>query len=225
MKNKKILILIAVVITIVIILTTILLVKRENNTTIKKENTTAEQRNTWNDFLNANPYLSQILEFNETEYISDNDLIKFAITSENVETEYIDAEEIEQNPVLTYGEGYKKSKKNINEYLKNFLGKEELAYNFVETYLEEDKYLLVDNNYIYFTKIDLPEKIYIAVKYEEKEGNFEVEIYEYDVTDETREELKTMLETGIANDNAKSKYALTGQNENGNIKLNSKICL
>lgn len=225
MKNKKIVILFIIVIIICIIGIIFFAFKKEekNNIVTINAETTVEQRTEWNNFLNSNPYLAQIE--NITEYISEQDLIKLAITSENVETEYIDAEEIEQNPVLTYGEGYKKSKKNINEYLKNFLGKEELAYNFVETYLEEDKYLLVDNNYIYFTKIDLPEKIYIAVKYEEKEGNFEVEIYEYDVTDETREELKTMLETGIANDNAKSKYALTGQNENGNIKLNSKICL
>lgn len=227
MKNKKIFILIAVVITIAIILTTILLVKRENNTTIKKENTTAEQRNTWNDFLNANPYLSQILEFNETEYISDNDLIKFAITSENVETEYIVTEEINKNSLLSLGDGYKKSKSNIKKYLKEILNIDEIAYNFVETYVEEDNYLFVEQEYVYFTNIELQEKIYLAIEYGEKNEKYEVKIYEYDVIDENRELLNEMLETGEINNSVKTsnQYILTGQIKNGNISINAKTSL
>lgn len=227
MKNKKIFILIAVVIAIAIILTTILLVKRENNTTIKNENTTAEQRNIWNDFLNANPYLSQILEFNETKYISDNDLIKFAITSKSIETEYIVTEEINKNSLLSLGDGYKKSKSNINKYLKEILNIDEIEYNFIETYVEEDNYLLVEEEYVYYTNVELPEKIYLAVEYGEKKGKYEVKIYEYNVTDENREILNEMLETGEINNNVKpsNKYILTGQIKNENISINTKTSL
>ena len=62
-------------------------------------------------------------------------------------------EEIQENPSLTLGDGYKKSKNNINKYIKNLLGKEEIAYNFVDTYAEEDNYLLIGEDYVYFTVI------------------------------------------------------------------------
>lgn len=227
MKNKKIFILIVVVIIIAIIAITLLLIKREKNTTIKNENTTVEQRNTWNNFLNSNSYLSQISSFSESKYILDNDLLKLAVTSENIPIEYIVTEEIDANPLLSLGDGYKKSKNNINNYLKETLNIDELAYNFVETYAEEDNYILIDEEYVYFTKMELQEKIYIAVKYEEQKEKYEVQIYEYNITDENSEILNKMLQTGKINDNIKisNKYILTGQIKNGNISINTKTSL
>lgn len=160
-----------------------------------------------------------------SEYTADSDLIKLAITSEDVETEYIVTEEIENNPTFTLGDGYKKSKSKINEYLKNILGTEEIAYNFVETYVEEDNYLIINGDYVYFTKIKIPEKIYVAVKYEEENENFQVQIYEYDVSNENQEELINTLETGNINKNITNKYIITGKIENGNIKINTKTSL
>lgn len=226
MKNKKsIFIIIAILIIICAIIATIIFGNKEDNNQelVKTAETTIEQRTLWNDFLNSNPYLSQI--DNISEYIDGTNLIKLAITSNNVETERIVTEEIQENPSLTLGDGYKKSKKNINEYMKNLLGKEDIKYNFVETYAEEDNYLLIGEDYVYFTKIELPEKIYIAVKYEEKKGKYEVQIYEYEVTELNRENLMSMLETGNINEEITitSRYVLTGKIENEKIKIDTKI--
>ena len=226
MKNKKsIFIIIAILIIICGIIATIIFGNLEDNNQeiVKTAQTTIEQRTLWNDFLNSNPYLSQI--DNISEYIDVTDLIKLAITSDNVETERIVTEEIQKHPSLTLGDGYKKSKSNTNEYVKNLLGKEDIAYNFVDTYVEEDNYLIIGEDYVYFTKIELPEKIYIAVKYKEEKGKYEIQIYEYDVTDANEESLTLMLETGNINEKItiNNRYILTGQIENENIVINTKI--
>ena len=226
MKNKKgIFIIIAILIIICAVIATMIFKGRGNNNQelVKSAETTTEQRTLWNDFLNANPYLSHI--DNIDEYIDGTDLIKLAITSDNVETERIVTEEIQINPSLTLGDGYKKSKNNINRYMENIFGKEEIAYNFVDTYVEEDNYLIIGEDYVYFTKIELSEKVYIAVKYEEKKGKYEVQIYEYDVTELNRESLVSMLETGNINEEITitNRYVLKGKIENEKIRIDSKI--
>lgn len=228
MKNKKSIIIIISILIIIITIATILIIKKAGNNNqklVKTAETSIEQRTLWDNFLNSNPYLSQIE--NISEYINDTDLIKLAITSDNVETERIVTEEIQKRHSLSLGDGYKKSKNNINQFLKEILNQENIAYNFVDTYVEEDNYLIIGEDYVYFTKIGLPEKIYIAVKYEEKNGKYEVQIYEYNVTEANRENLKSMLETGNINKEIAitSKYIFTGQIESEKIKIDTKTSL
>lgn len=227
MKNKKSIILIVAILIIIGIIATVIIINKQKNKEkplMDFASTSVEQRKAWNDFLNSNQYLSQIRTI---PYIEETDLIKLAITSDNVETERIVTEEIEQNELLSLGDGYKKSKNNINEYLKKLLGKEEMPYSFVETYVEEDNYLIIGEEYVYYTKIELPEKMYIAVTYEIENNNYEVQIYEYDVTEVNKESLTKMLETGDIDEKIAitSRYILTGQIENGNIKISSKTNL
>ena len=226
MKNKKIIFIIIAILIIIFAFISVIVVKNIVNNKqelVKTAETTKEQRIFWNNFLNSNSYLSQI--DNIEEYIDGTDLIKLAITSDNVETEGIITEEIQKNPSLALGDGYKKSKSNINKYILNLFGKEDIAYNFIDTYVEEDNYLIIGEDYIYFTKIELPEKMYIAVKYEEKNGNYEVQIYEYDVTELNKESLEAMLATGNINEKItiNNRYILTGQIENEKIKIETKI--
>jgi len=228
MKKKSIFLIIGLVTIIVVSVIIGLIIKNmqknKKETVVALANTSVEQRKVWNEFLNMNPYLSQI---NMDSYLKDVDLIKLAITSDNVEIENIVTEEIEERPLLSMGDGYKKSINNINEYLKSFLGVEEVAYNFVETYVEEDNYLIIGEEYVYFTKIELPEKIYIAINYKNENNKYEVEIYEYNVTESNKEILIKMLETGeiIGEIETSNKYVLTGQIENQNIKISSKKSL
>ena len=222
-KKKSIILIIAILILIGIVATVIILNKQKNKEIpfIDFATTTMEQRNLWNNFMNSEPYLSQITTI---PYVEETALIKLAITSNNVEIERIVTEEIQKNELLSLGDGYKKSKSNINEYLNNLLGQEKLEYNFAETYVEEDNYLIIDEEYVYFTKIELPERIYIAVTYKESNNNYEVQIYEYDVTEENRNSLIEMLETGKINKEIEinKRYILTGQITNNNIKITSK---
>lgn len=226
-KKKRIFIIIAILIIICAIIATIVVknVVNNNEAILKMAETTVEKRKLWNDFLNENPYLSQIETI--SEFVLDADLIKLAITSDNVETERIVTEEIQKNPSLTLGDGYKKSKNNINNYVKNLFGETNIEYNFVDTYAKKDNYLLIGEDYVYYTKLELPEKIYIAVKNKEKKEKYEVQIYEYDVTDENKEDLMSMLETGNINEKIEitSRYILTGQIENENIKIDTKTSL
>lgn len=228
MKNKKgIFIIIAILLIICVIIATVIFrnIGNNNQELVSVAETTQKERTLWNNLLNSNPYLSQI--DNISQYIDGTDLIKLAITSDNVETERIVTEEIQKNPSLTLGDGYKKSKNNIDNYAKKFLGETNIGYNFVDTYAEEDNYLLIGEDYVYFTKIKLPEKIYIAVRYEEKNGKYEIQIYEYDVTEANRKSLTSMLETGNINEEIEitSRYILTGQIENENIKIHTKTSL
>ncbi len=228
MKNKKnIFVIIAILIIIFAIIATIIVnnIGNNNEGLVNIAETTIEERTLWNDFLNSNPYLSQIETI--SEYIDETDLIKLALTSDNVEIERIVTEEIEKNPLLTLGEGYKKSRENINKYLSNILSKEDLSYNFIDTYVEEDNYLLIGEDYIYYTKIEIPEKIYIAVNYKEENKNYEVQIYEYDVTEKNKAILTSMIETGDINRKVKTinKYTLVGNVENDNIKITGKTSL
>ena len=222
-KNKTIILVIAILIVIGVIATAIILNKQKDKGIpfVDFATTTMEQRNLWNSFMNSEPYLSQI---STITYIEETDLIKLAIRSNNIETERIVTEEIEKNELLSLGDGYKKSKNSINEYLKNLLGQEKIEYNFAETYVEEDNYLIIDEEYVYFTKIELPEKVYIAVTYEVKDNIYEVQIYEYDVTEQNRNSLAKMIETGEINKEItiSKRYILTGEIINNNIKITTK---
>ena len=114
MKNKKIIFIIIARLIIICAIVAIVIVKTIGNNKQKLvtvAETTQEQRKLWNNFLNSNSYLSQIE--NISEYIDVTDLIKIAITSDNVETERIVTEEIQENPSLTLGDGYKKSKNKV----------------------------------------------------------------------------------------------------------------
>lgn len=230
MINKKniILLIVLIVLIIITIIFANLLNKEEKEPeieNIQRGATTLEQRNLWNEFLNENPYLSQITEI-ITEHImmSETDLLKIALTTENVPTERIVKEEIQNNYMLTEGEGYKKSKSKIDEYLLQILGLEELRYNFVDTFAENGKYIIIDDDYVYFTEIDVPEKIYIAKSYGTEGTNYEVEIYEYNVTSENVSTLKNMLATGNIDNtvNVYNKYILSGEMVDNNIKINTK---
>lgn len=227
MKNKKNIFILIAIIVIISAIVTILLLKNKQKDSEKEviitAETTEQQRMLWNDFLVYNPYLSQI---DEVQFFwNETDIIKLAITCDGVETQRIVTEEIQANNTLTLGDGYKKSKNNINEYAKKIIGKEEIAYNFVDTYVEENNYLMIGEEYVYFTKINIPEKIYIAVKYKEENSNYEVEIYEYNVTQENKQTLMEMLKSGQINEQIQTanKYILTGQIENGNIRIATKI--
>lgn len=230
MINKKniILIIVLIVLIIITIIFVNLLNKKEKEPeieSIKREATTLEQRNLWNDFLNENPYLSQITEINEQHVMMlDTDLLKVALTTENIPTERIVKEEIQNNYMLTEGEGYKRSKSKIEEYLLQILGLEELKYNFVDTFVENGEYLIISADYVYFTEIDVPEKIYIAKSYGTEGTNYEVEIYEYNVTSENVSTLKNMLATGNIDNtvNVDNKYILSGEMVDDNIKINTK---
>ena len=223
-KKKSIILIIAILIIVIGTIATLVIINKQKNKEkplMDFASTSVEQRKVWNSFLNSNPYLSQITTI---PYIEETDLIKLAITSDNIETESSVTEEIERNELLSLGDGYKKSKSNINEYLKNLLGQEEVEYNFVDTHVEEDNYLIIDDEYVYFTKIELPEKMYIAVTYEIKDNNYEVQIYEYNITETNKEALTKMIETGEINKEIElnSRYILTGQIENNNIEINTK---
>lgn len=228
-KKKSIFVIIAILMIISAIVVAVIMreIKQKEQELLKIAETTEEQRILWNDFFVSNSYLSQIEDISDIVYISDTDLIKLAITSDNVEIERIVTEEIEKNDLLSLGDGYKKSKENINKYLKNIFGKENIEYNFVDTYAERYNYLLIENEYVYFTKIEVPEKIYIAVRYKEKNTNYEVQIYEYDVTEANKEILTDMIKTGNINESIEiaNRYIITGQVENNNIKIITKTTL
>lgn len=233
MKNKKtktiILILIILAIAVVAIFW---LLQGKNNKDNKIDNkelvdevtTTIEERNLWNTFLKQNPYLSAIGTIEEDKYILETDLIKLAITSENVPLDYINAEEIEENPVFSIGDGFKKSQEEIDIYLEKILGKKGIAYNFVDTYVEEDNYLIVGDEFVYFTKLNLPEKIYILVNLEQEEDICTAEIYEYDYTEKNKEKLDEMLETGKIDKkiNLSNKYTIKCRQYTDSIYILSK---
>lgn len=225
MKNKKIFIIliIAVVIIIAMVACIKLLSNKKEIDSGKQEiisNTTLEERIMWSEFLKRNPYISEI-EIPENSYLDDTMLVKLAISSKDVETEYINTEDIEKNPVFTAGEGYKKSQKEINAYLEKNFNKAKISYNFIDTYIKDDEYLIIDEDYVYYTNLKLKDKEYILANLE-KNGNFKAEIYEYEINDENRNEIEKMLETGVINTKIKTSktYTITAIIDN-----NNNICI
>ena len=227
-KRNKILI---VVLIILLIVTGILFFKilKNNkkddsiNENLTVATTTSEERKLWSDFLKSNPYISEI-EMDENLPISDTDLIKLAITSEKVKTEYIVTDEIIKEPNLSKGEGYKKSKENIERYIQETFNKNKIAYNFAETYVEGEEYLILNEEYVYFTEIDLKEKEYILMIWEQEGNAFEAIVYEYEINDSNRSEIEKMLENGNINQtiNKSKAYKLTGTINGNNICVITK---
>ena len=226
-KRNKILIMILIILIIITGILIFKIIKNDNVSTINNNltvaTTTLEERKVWNSFLKSNPYISEI-EMDEKLPISDTDLIKLAITSENVETEYIVTEEILIEPNLSKGEGYKKSKENIEKYVKQTFSKNNIAYNFAETYVDGEEYLIINEEYVYFTEIDLIEKEYILMVLEKEANAFEAIVYEYEINDSSRSEIEKMLESGNINQaiNKSNEYKLTGTINGNNICVLTK---
>lgn len=226
MNNRKKIILIIIMSIILIGLSIALfkLLKDENRSpsnTTGTIATTIEDRKKWNEFLKKNPYISEMGE----GFLDDTDITKTAISSEDVELEYITTEEIDEIPELSLGDGYKKSINNINKYVKKTFNIDEVSYNFVDTYIEGESYLLIGDEYVYFTKINFPEKEYILVNLNTEENNYEAEIYEYEINESNGTEVKEMLESGKINKdiNISKKYTIKGIMENEAICILNKI--
>lgn len=224
MKKKKIII---VMISIIIIAILILLIARlVQYMNIEKLDTSFEERTLWNDFLNENPYLSQISTIsNMTERngkeqeksLFDDDLIHLAITSSAIEKS-----ETQFNNIR----GYKVSRKSIKNYLDKLLTVEDVNYTRISTFVKEEDFLIIDYDYVYFSEIKLPKKMYIAKNYEiDSDGNYSVEINEYNVTEENKEDLDKALNEGIINKKVevRSQYILTGTvTDKNNIQIQTK---
>lgn len=224
-KTNKILIIILV---ILLIIAGVVCFKALDNEEQPREElttatTTVEEREVWSDFLKKNPYVSEI-EVAESLPLSDTDLIKLAITSEEVETEYVVTEEIIERPTLTQGEGYKKSKENVEEYIKKVFNINNISYNFIETYVEGEQYLILGEEYIYYTEIELSEKEYILMELKKDGNNFEALIYEYEVNENNRSAITEMLESGVTKTeiNKSKTYTITGTMSNEDICILTK---
>ena len=225
-KTNKILIIILSILIIIAIVVGIMIFSGNDN---EQDNgpeiasTTVEERKAWSKFLRANPYLSE-LEITEGYLLDDTDLIKLAISSEEIKTERIVTSEIQKTPTLSKGDGYKKSIESINKYIETRIANAKIAYNFVETYLEGEQYLLLGEEYVYYTKIDLPKREYIAMDLKKDGNNFEAKIYEYETNDENKNQVKEMLENGTINPEIqKSKtYTITGTMDNEDIRISTK---
>lgn len=187
--------------------------------------TSEEERVFWNDFLNASPYIGEVEDIYSMESLNDEtEILKIALMADDVNTEYIDGDDIAANFMLTIGDGYKKARKEIDKYLKSLLNIESFSYNFVDTYAEEDKYIMIGKEYVYFTKINVPEKIYIAMNYKIENEEYEVEIYEYIVTEENKKQLEEMLKTGEIPSNIEknNNYIIKGIRKENEIQITYK---
>lgn len=221
MNKTKIIIFIIIIISMCFAV--ILYLGNKNKDNIKIVSTTYDERILWNDILNDNKYLAEIDRLHKI-YKDITGLVKIALVSDKIKTEYINEEDIKANYFLTEGEGYKKSIQEISKYLEENFGQTSLEYNFVETYSENGNYLIMDENYVYFTKIDMPEKVYIAVDYNREGNDYVAKIYEYDITDDNQEVLNEMLETGNIDIriNRSNEYKIKGKIEDGKIKIHYK---
>lgn len=223
MKHKKIFILIILLILIlaIIFFTSRLFLK--NNIIIAT--TSEEERIFWDNVLKNSPYIGEIKNIYPIEMLNDRtEILKIALATDDVKIEYINEEDISKKFVLTEGDGYKKSKKEISKYLKSLLNMEKFQYNVVNTYSENGEYIIMDEEYVYFTKIKVPEKIYIAINYKAEDEKYEVEIYEYLVTEENRSELEEMLKTGEISSKIEknNNYKIRGTYQGDKIKINYK---
>lgn len=219
-KNKLIIIFLPVIIIILITVFTVISINNEEKTDF--EATDLSERILINDFLQRNPYIS-IMDNFEKGLVSDTDIVKAAIYSEDIELEYIVTEEIKQNEILATFEGYKKSIDNINKYAKNVFNRGNLELNFVDTYYNEDGYLLLNEEFVYFSEQKYPEKIYVAVRQKKQEDVLQVQIYEYTIN-ENIEKLENILQTGIIDESiaTSNKFGIQIQIENEKISIISK---
>lgn len=219
MNKKKIIILLIIIIAICFIIKLYF----NNKNKIQIATTSYEERILWNDILNDNKYLSEMYKLHKL-LMDRTGLVKIALVSDKVETEYINEEDISKNYLLTEGEGYKKSIKNINKYLEDNFDQGELEYNMVDTYVDGGSYLVIDDSYVYFTKIDVTEKIYIAVDYTIDKKEYIAIIYEYDITEDNKEKLNQMLETGNIDTRIEKadEYKIKGKIKDGKIQIHYK---
>lgn len=227
MKKKKICILIVILIIIALIITGIIIGVLYNKKNTEYATTSLDERKMWNEYLNNNPYLYEFdkLPINAIMPPSEK-LLKLAITSKDVRTEEITEEEKKENVIFKRENSYKKSKKEIEKYLKDYVGVEFIQYNLVNTFVEDDEYLIIGEDYVYYSETTLPEKIYIATEYEyyEEENEYKVTIYEYDVTSDNKKTLNKMLESGKIKKNIQAKkYELTGTKGDSGITVSTKI--
>lgn len=223
LKNGLILILSIFLVLLLIFISKILLKNNENQNIVAT--TSEEERVFWNNFLNASPYIGEVEDIYSIESLNDEtEILKIALMANDVNTEYIDEDDIDSNFMLTLGDGYKKSIKEIDKYLKSLLNIESFSYNFVDTYAEEDNYIMISEEYVYFTKIDVPEKVYIAMNYKIENEEYEVEIYEYIVTEENKNQLEEMLKTGEIPSNIEknNNYIIKGINKENEIQITYK---
>ena len=110
------------------------------------------------------------------------------------------------------------------EYIQETFNKNKIAYNFAETYVEGEEYLILNEEYVYFTEIDLKEKEYILMILEQEGNAFEAIVYEYEINDSNRSEIEKMLENGNINQtiNKSKAYKLTGTIKGNNICVITK---
>ena len=218
-KKNKLLIFDLILIIVITVLAVITITQKNKEYKIAFENTDVSQRILINDFLQRNPYISNINGF-DNELITDTDIVKSAIYSEDVELNYIITEEIDENELLSKFEGYKKSIENIKLYAKEVFKRENLELNFVDTYYNETGYLFLNDEFVYFTKQENPEKVYITVGQNQQENFLQVQVYEYTVNG-NKEQLEEMLQTGVIDKsiNTSNEFVLK-------IKIeNEKICV
>lgn len=221
-KKSKLLIIGLILIIVITVFTVITITQNYKKEKIDFDETDFNLRILINDFLQRNPYIA-IMDSFEEGLISDTDIIKSALYSEDVELDYIDTEEIEKNSTFSAHEGYKKSVDNIKEYAKNVFNDENIALNFIDTYNNENGYLILNENFIYFSKQNYPEKIYVATGQKQEENILQVQVYEYTVN-ENKEKLENILETGEIDKRVdiSNKFVLKIQKENENIKIIAK---
>ena len=151
-RNKMLVILLFVFILIAVFAISIKITRKNVKEFEEKEFEKVElsQRILINQFLQDNPYISDMEDFQEG-LINDKDIVKSAIYSNNVKLDYIITEEIEKNDLLSRFEGYKKSIDNIKKYAKEVF-KKDIEMNFIETYFNDSGYLLINDRYVFFTK-------------------------------------------------------------------------
>ena len=221
-KKKKLFIIGLILIIVITVLAVITIIQKNKEEKADFEKTDLSHRILINDFLQKNPYIS-IMDNFEEGLVSDTDIVKAAIYSNDVELEYIVTEEIKQNEILSTFEGYKKSIENINKYAKNVFNRENLELNFIDTYYNENGYLLLNEEFVYFSEQKHPEKIYVAVGQKKQEDVLQVQIYEYTVN-ENKEKLENILQTGVIDESivTSNKFVIQIKIENEKISIISK---
>lgn len=223
MKKRKYFVLIIILILIGIIVFFARKVLLKNNTILA--NTSAEERNFWNSFLNNSPYLGEIEYIYPIIIFQDStEIVKLALATDDVKKEYINEDDIKKNFALTEGDGYKKSKKEIDKYLESLLNIKSFQYELIIPYNKDGVYMMQDKEYVYFTKIKVPEKIYIAMDYKIEDEEYMVEIYEYIVTEDNRSKLEEMLNTGEINSEVEknNNYIISGTKKGEKIQISYK---
>ena len=225
MKNKsKKKIYLIVLISLIILVISILIILYNHNTL--EANTTYKERKMWNDFLNDNPYLTKVDSWNKEElHLWGIYAIPLAMTSNEVPKEKITKEDLELFPEFSVVPGYKKSMQEINKYVLRILNTtlKEITASRTHTYMNNDSYFIIQEDYVYSSELEVPNNIYIAMDYELNDKNYTVTIYEYNKDKISNWKQKRMLKKGKVNSKKKHKeYILKGIINDDMIKILSK---